>query len=72
MNLLLILGAALVAGGLIGLLVKIAILCVVVWAIFALLQWAGITIPRPVQIILIALFCILAIYWIVELFGVLA
>lgn len=64
--------AALVAeGGLIGLLLKVAIACVVIWAIYALLQWAGITIPRPVQIILIALACILIIYWLFAIFGML-
>ncbi len=40
-----------------------------IWAIYALLAWAGITIPRPVQIILIALVCILIIYWLFEIFG---
>jgi hypothetical membrane protein len=72
MQTLLFLSAVLVSGGLVGLLLKIAILCVVVWAIFALLKWAGVTIPEPIRIILIALFCILAIYWIFELFGALS
>lgn len=69
MQTLFLLGAVVVAGGLLGLLLKIAILCVVVWAIFALLQWAGIAIPRPVQIILIALACIIAIYWLFQIAG---
>jgi hypothetical protein len=60
--------AAIATGGLVGLLIKVAIACVVIWAIWALLQWAGIAIPRPVQIILIALFCILLIYWVYEIF----
>lgn len=62
----------LVAGGVVGLLIKVAIACVVIWAIYALLQWAGVTIPRPVQIILIALACILLIYWLYEIFIALA
>ena len=63
---------ALVVGGLVGLLVKVAIACVIIWAIYALLQWAGISIPRPIQIILIALACILVIYWLYEIFIALA
>ncbi len=53
--------------GVIGLLFKIAIICVVVWGIYALLQWAGVAIPRPVQIILICVICIILIYWLFEL-----
>jgi hypothetical protein len=61
--------AAIETSGLLGLLLKVAIACVVIWAIWALLQWAGITIPRPVQIIFIALVCILIIYWLFQIFG---
>lgn len=61
--------SALAGGALIALLLKVAIACVIIWAIYALLQWAGIAIPRPVQIILIALVCILVIYWLFEIFG---
>ena len=57
------------SGGLLGLLLKVAIACVIIWAIWALLQWAGVTIPRPVQIIFIALACILIIYWLFQIFG---
>ncbi len=53
--------------GVIGLLFKIAIICVVVWGIWALLQWAGVAIPRPVQIILICVICIILTYWLFEL-----
>jgi hypothetical protein len=60
-----------VGESLVGLLLKVAIACVIIWAIYALLQWAGITIPRPVQIILIALVCILVIYWLFQIFGAL-
>jgi hypothetical protein len=58
----------LVAGGLVGLLVKVAIFCVIIWAIYAILQWAGIVIPRPVQIVLIAIICIILIYGLYEIF----
>lgn len=57
--------------GLVGLLFKVAIACVVLWAIYALLQWAGITIPKPVWIIITALVCILLIYWVFQIFGAL-
>ena len=60
------------SGGLLGLLLKVAIACVIIWAIYALLQWAGITIPPPIRIIFIALACILVIYWLFEIFGALA
>jgi hypothetical protein len=53
--------------GVIGLLFKIAIICVVVWGIWALLQWAGVAIPRPVQIVLICVICVILIYWLFEL-----
>jgi hypothetical protein len=71
MQALILLGAVLVSGGLLGLLLKVAIACVIIWAVYALLQWAGIAIPRPVQIIFIALVCILIIYWLFEIFGAL-
>lgn len=66
MNLLL---TALVGGGLLALLFKVAIICIIVWGIFALLAWAGVVIPSPIRIILICLGSILAIYWLFELFG---
>ncbi len=56
-------------GGAIGLLFKIAIACVIVWAIKALLDWAGIAIPRPIWILVVALVCIILIYWLFELVG---
>jgi hypothetical protein len=70
MQTLLLAAAVLVGGsGLLAILLKIAILCVVIWAVFALLAWAGITIPQPVRIILIALACIVAIIWLFQLAG---
>lgn len=67
-SLTLLLGAVVVAGSLVGLLLKVAILAVVIWAVVALLRWAGITIPEPVRIILIALVCIALIYFLFEIF----
>ncbi len=72
MNQLLILAALAFPAGALGILFKVAIACVIIWAIYALLQWAGIAIPRPIQIVFIALACILVIYWLFELFGVLS
>lgn len=54
-------------GGWIGLLVQIAIICVIIWAVWALLQWSGIAIPEPVRIVLIALVCIVLIIWLAKL-----
>lgn len=50
---------------LLGLLLLVAIACVVIWGIYALLQWAGIQIPPPVRIIFI---CLVSIVLIVLLF----
>jgi hypothetical protein len=52
---------AVLSGGWLGLLEEVAIIVVVVWAIWALLEWLGVKIPRPIQILLIALVCIVAI-----------
>ena len=71
MNIILILAAVVIPGGLLGLLLKVAVACVIIWAIYALLQWAGITIPRPIVIIATALICILVLYWLFEIFGAL-
>jgi hypothetical protein len=62
---------ALVMSPAIALLVKVAIVCVILWAIWALLAWAGVTIPRPVQIILIAIGCIVGIYLTIDILGLL-
>lgn len=61
------------ANSLIGLLFTVAIICVVVWAIVALVRWAFPTfrLPEPVRIILIALACIVAIIFLFRLFGIL-
>lgn len=60
------------SGSLIGLLVWVAIVCVVIWAIVALLRWSGITIPQPVWIILTAFICIALILLIARIFGMIA
>lgn len=59
------------AGGLIGLLVWVAIAAVVVWAIIALVKWSGIPIPQPVWIIFTAFLAIAAILLIARAFGML-
>lgn len=64
--------AAVAFSGLLGLLLKIAIFAIIAWAIVALLAWAGWVIPRPIQIILIALGSILVIYWLFEAFALFA
>jgi len=54
-------------GGALGLLFKIAIFCVIIWGAWELIKWSGITIPRPVIIILTCVLCIVVIYWLFEL-----
>lgn len=58
--------------GLVGLLVWIAIACIVAWAIIALIKWSGIPIPQPVWIILTAFIGIALILIIARFFGYLA
>lgn len=48
-------------GGLISILFYVAILVIVIWAIIALVNWLGWTIPEPVRIIFIALICIVLV-----------
>jgi hypothetical protein len=56
-------------GGLEGLLFKVAIACVIVWGIWALIKWMGWIIPEPVRIVGICLICIVLIYWLFEIFN---
>ena len=58
-------------GGWMGLLFKIAVICIVFWGISELIKWAGWPIPRPVIIVAICLFAVLLIYWLFQLFGML-
>lgn len=68
MNLLL---ATFAWGGWQGILLKVAIACVIAWGVWQLILWSGWTIPRPIVIIFTCLFCILVIYWLFELFNAL-
>ena len=54
-------------GGAIGLLFKLAILCVLVWVAWALLQWSGWEIPRPLYIIGCGIVAIVVIYLLFQL-----
>ena len=69
MNLLPFLAVIPSSGGLIGLLVWVAIACIVAWAIIALIKWSGIPIPQPVWIILTAFIGIGLILLIARFFG---
>lgn len=64
---LLLILSSLIAEGWLGILEKIAIFCVVVWAVWALIQWAGWTVPQPIWILLYALVTIVLIVWLFEL-----
>lgn len=57
------------SGGLIQLLVTVAIACVVIWGIIALVRWSGVVIPQPVWIILTCFVCIFLILLIAKAFG---
>ena len=57
--------------GLLGLLFWVAVLCVVVWAIIALVRWSGLPIPEPVRIVFIALACIFLIALCFKIFALL-
>ncbi len=56
-------------GGLIGLMVWVAIACVVIWAIVALIRWSKIKPPQPVIIIFWAFVSIALIVLIARFFG---
>lgn len=58
-------------GSLVGLIVWVAILCVVAWTIIALVKSSGIPIPAPVWIVLTALCAIFLILLIAKFFGLL-
>jgi len=57
----------LIAEGWLGLLEKVAIVCVIAWAIWSLIKWTGWPIPEPVWIIFYAVFSIVVIIWLFEL-----
>lgn len=52
-----------------SLLIWVAVACIVVWAIIALVRWSGIPIPQPVWIILTAFLGIALILFIAKVFG---
>lgn len=56
-------------GSMIGLLVWVAIACIVAWAIIALVKWSGIPIPQPVWILLAAFLGIALILFLARAFG---
>lgn len=56
-------------GNIIGLLERIAIVCIIVWGIWQLVLWAGWTISRPIQIVAICLISILIIIWMFQIFA---
>jgi len=70
MNTLALLAAAPSTGGLVSLLIYVAIAVVVIAAIIALVKWSGITIPQPVVIVFWALLAIILIIWLAKFFGV--
>lgn len=57
------------SSSLIGLLVWVAIACVVVWAIISLVRWSGVQIPQPVIIVFWAFVSIALILLIAKFFG---
>ena len=68
----LILAAAdLATEGWIGLLFKIAVVCIVAAAIYKIVLWTEWPIPQPVWIVAGALIAILIIYWLIQLFQML-
>lgn len=66
MNLLLV-----TTSGLLGLLIWVAVACVVIWGIMALIKWSGIQIPEPVRIVFWCVACIALILLIARFFGLL-
>ncbi len=56
-------------GSLVGLLVWVAIACIVCWAIIALVKWSGVPIPQPVWIILTAFIGIALILFLARVLG---
>lgn len=55
-----------------SLLIWVAVACVVIWAIIALVRWSGVPIPQPIWIILTAFLCIAGILLIAKFFGLVA
>lgn len=69
MNLPILFAALPSTGAMLSLLIWVAVACVVIWAIIALVRWSGIPIPQPVWIILTAFLAIALILFIAKMFG---
>lgn len=69
MNTLFLLAALPSTGAMLSLLIWVAVACIVVWAIIALVRWSGVPIPQPVWIILTAFLGIALILFIAKMFG---
>ncbi len=63
--------ASLFPGGAIGILFKIAVICVIVWVIWAIGSWAlaksGKTVPYPLVILFWGVVALIVIYWLYQL-----
>lgn len=69
MNTLALLAVLPSTGSMLSLLIWVAVACIVVWAIIALVRWSGMPIPQPVWIILTAFLGIALILFIAKVFG---
>ncbi len=71
MSVLALLASALFPGGAIGILFKIAVICVIVWVIWALGSWglakSGKTVPYPLVVIFWGVVALIVIYWLYQL-----
>lgn len=69
MNALFLLATLPSTGAMLSLLIWVAVACIVVWAIIALVRWSGVPIPQPVWIILTGFLGIALILFIAKMFG---
>ncbi len=71
MSVLALLASTIFPGGAIGILFKIAVICVIVWVIWALGSWAlaksGKTVPYPLVVIFWGVVALIVIYWLYQL-----
>lgn len=61
--------AAISVDALVHFFIILAIICLVLWGVKALLAYMGVAIPQPVWIVLTVLGGILLIVWLAKLFG---
>lgn len=66
-----ILASAIAPTSAVGIIVTVAIACVVIWAVVALIKSTGIAIPQPVWIVFVALCAIFGILLLARIFGLL-